>query len=72
MARYKHIDTASRFLAVDLYWQLLPGTFEHAMNHLICARARPVKQHNATAIDLTLDSRAGFQTPGFTYIEITI
>ena len=35
MARYKHIDTSPRFLAVDLQQQLLPGTFEHAMNHLI-------------------------------------
>ena len=35
MARYKHIDTSPRFLAVDLQRQLLPGPFEHAMNHLI-------------------------------------
>jgi transposase len=35
MARYKHIDTSPRFLAVDLQKQLLPGTFEHALNHLI-------------------------------------
>ena len=35
MARYKHIDTSPRFLAVDLQRQLLSGTFEHAMNHLI-------------------------------------
>jgi len=35
MAHYKHIDTSPRFLAVDLQRQLLPGTFEHAMNHLI-------------------------------------
>ena len=35
MARYKHIDTSPRFLAVDLQRQLLPSTFEHAMNHLI-------------------------------------
>jgi transposase len=35
MARYKHIDTSPRFLAVDIQRQLLPGTFEHAMNHLI-------------------------------------
>ncbi len=26
MARYKHIDTSPRFLAVDLQRQLLPGT----------------------------------------------
>ncbi len=35
MARYKPIDTSPRFLAVDLQRQLLPGTFEHAMNYLV-------------------------------------
>lgn len=35
MARYKHIDTSPRFLAVDLERQLLPGTFEHALCYLI-------------------------------------
>ena len=35
MARYKHIDTSPRFIAVDLQRQLLPGTFEHALNHLV-------------------------------------
>lgn len=35
MARYRHIDTSPRFLAVDLQRQLLPGTFEHALNHLV-------------------------------------
>jgi len=35
MARYKYIDTNPRFLAVDLAHQLLPGTFEHALNHLL-------------------------------------
>jgi transposase len=35
MARYKHIDTNPKFLAVDLARQLLPGTFEHAVNHLL-------------------------------------
>lgn len=35
MARYKHIDTSPRLLAVDLQAQLLPGTFEHALNHLL-------------------------------------
>ena len=35
MARYKHIDTSPRFLAVDFSKQLLPGSFEHALNHLI-------------------------------------
>jgi transposase len=35
MARYKHIDTNPRFLAVDLAQQLRPGTFEYALNHLL-------------------------------------
>jgi transposase len=35
MARYKYIDTSPRFLPVDLARQLLPGTFEHAVNHLV-------------------------------------
>lgn len=35
MARYKHIDTSPRFLAVDLLRQLLPGSFEYALNHLL-------------------------------------
>jgi hypothetical protein len=32
---YKHIDTSPRFLAVDLQRQLLPGSFEYALNHLL-------------------------------------
>ncbi len=35
MARSKFIDTNPKFLAVDLARQLLPGTFEHAVNHLL-------------------------------------
>jgi transposase len=35
MARYKHIDTSPRLLPVDLGRQLLPGTFEHALSHLL-------------------------------------
>ena len=35
MARYKHIDTSPRLLPVDLLRQLLPGSFEHALNHLV-------------------------------------
>ena len=35
MARYKHIDTSPRFIAVDLERQLMPGTFEHALDYLI-------------------------------------
>jgi hypothetical protein len=35
MARYKTIDTSPKFLPVDLARQLLPGTFEHALNHLL-------------------------------------
>ena len=35
MARYKHIDVSPRFLALDLKRQLLAGTFEHALDHLL-------------------------------------
>ena len=35
MARYKAIDTSPKFLPVVLSEQLLPGTFEHALNHLL-------------------------------------
>lgn len=35
MARYKPIDTSPRFLAVDLKRQLLPGTFEFAVDWLV-------------------------------------
>ena len=35
MARYKAIDTSPRFLAVDLKKQLLPGSFEYAVHHLL-------------------------------------
>ena len=35
MARFKTIDTNPKLLAVDLAQQLLPGTFEHALDHLL-------------------------------------
>jgi transposase len=35
MARYKDVDSGLKMLPVDLSRQLLPGTFEHALNHLI-------------------------------------
>jgi transposase len=35
MARYKEVDIQPRFLPIDLAHQLLPGTFEHALNHLL-------------------------------------
>lgn len=35
LARYKVIDTSPRFIALDLQRQLLPGSFEHALNHLL-------------------------------------
>jgi transposase len=35
MARYKYIDTNPRLLPVDLARQRLPGTFEHAVRHLV-------------------------------------
>ena len=35
MARYKVVDLSPRFLAVDLEKQLLPGSFAHAVHHLL-------------------------------------
>jgi hypothetical protein len=35
MARYKVIDTNPRLLPVNLAAQLLPGAFEHAVDHLL-------------------------------------
>ena len=35
MARYKTIDLSPRFLAVDLEKQLIPGSFAHAVHHLL-------------------------------------
>jgi hypothetical protein len=35
MARYKDVDRGMKLRAVDLDRQLLPGTFEHALAHLI-------------------------------------
>lgn len=35
MARYTYIDTPPKLIPVDLSRQLLPGTFEHALNHLL-------------------------------------
>ncbi|MCC6771254.1 MAG: transposase [Gemmatimonadaceae bacterium] len=35
MARYKLIDTNPRLIPVNLAAQLLPGTFEHAVDHLL-------------------------------------
>lgn len=35
IARYIYIDTNPRSLPADLTRQLLPGTFEHAVNHLL-------------------------------------
>lgn len=35
MARYKVADLSPRFLVVDLAKQLLPGSFAHAVHHLL-------------------------------------
>jgi transposase len=35
MARYKHLDMSPRLLPVNLEAQLVPGTFAHALHHLI-------------------------------------
>ncbi|MCZ8206221.1 transposase, partial [Gemmatimonas sp.] len=54
MARYRPVDTQPKFVAIDLAAQLLPGTFEHALHHLL--------EH---AIDLTpFDARYRNDTTG--------
>lgn len=35
MAKYKHVDMSPRLLPVDLETQLVPGSFAHALHHLI-------------------------------------
>ena len=35
MAGYKHSDASTRFLAVDLERQFLPGSFEHALRNQV-------------------------------------
>jgi hypothetical protein len=35
MARYRHIDMSSQLLPVDLQAQLVPGSFAHAVHHLV-------------------------------------
>ena len=35
MARYREIDLSPRLLPVDLDAQLVPGTFAHAVHHLV-------------------------------------
>src|SRR3954470_22607014 len=35
MGRFKVVDYSARFLPVDLSRQLLPGTFEFALHHLL-------------------------------------
>lgn len=35
MARYKRVDMSPRLLPVDLEAQLVPGTFAHALHHLV-------------------------------------
>lgn len=35
MARYRHVDLSPRLLPVDLDAQLVPGSFAHALHHLV-------------------------------------
>jgi hypothetical protein len=35
MARYREIDQTNLMLQIDLTPQLVPGTFEHAMAHIV-------------------------------------
>lgn len=42
MSRYKFIDTQPKLIPVDLVVQLLPDTFEHALNHPLVLDADPL------------------------------
>lgn len=54
MARYRPVDTQPKLIPIDLAAQLLPGTFEHALHHLL-----------EQAIDLTpFDARYRNDTTG--------
>ncbi|GAB1342128.1 IS1182 family transposase [Gemmatimonas sp.] len=54
MARYRPVDTQPKLIPIDLAAQLLPGTFEHALQHLL-----------EQAIDLTpFDARYRNDTTG--------
>lgn len=54
MARCRPVDAQPKFVAIDLVAQLLPGTFEHALHHLL-----------EQAIDLTpFDARYRNDTTG--------
>lgn len=35
MARFKAVDRSPRFLPIDLEAQLIPGSFEHALDYLV-------------------------------------
>jgi transposase len=47
MARYKPVDNQPCFLPVNLAEQLLPGTFEYALNHLVDSGAVPLSAFDA-------------------------
>jgi transposase len=47
MARYKTVDNQPCFLPVNLAEQLLPGSIEHAINHLIESGAVPLSGFDA-------------------------
>ncbi len=47
MARYRDVDDQPCFLPVNLSEQLLPGTFEHALNHLVESGAVPLAAFDA-------------------------
>ncbi|WP_346728365.1 transposase [Rubrivivax gelatinosus] len=47
MARYRPVDNQPRFLPVVLAEQLLPGSFEFALNHLVDSGAVPLDAFDA-------------------------
>ena len=70
MARYKPIDTSPRFIAVDLERQLLPGTFEHALNYLVDHRLDLSRFDARYKNDLTgASAKRGSERPAWLFAQ---
>ena len=78
MARYKDVDTQPRFLPIDLAQQLQPGTFEHALNHLLDHElvlgdfdARLCNDATgASAYPTALLLKSGYRSPYFVWLGV--
>ena len=50
MARYKQVDMSSRFIAVDLSRQILPGSFEYALSHDLACTCHAGEADDAASV----------------------